>query len=435
MQFLKLALPPAVPLLIFAWVVWQYLPVPIPSAWTDSELAVLESLSLNSLPPAPPDAGNAWSDNRTAAELGHHLFFDERLSGNGAVSCASCHQPEFAFTDQLKTGVGAGQGDRNTMGLLGVAHSPWFFWDGRKDSLWAQALEPFENPKEHAANRMQLVRLVATDDTYRRLYESVFGALPDVEDSERYPDHASPLGDHKIQQAWYNMSESDRHQVSGVFVNMGKALAAYQRLLMPGPALFDEYVAAVQKTGDIQQPDLVAREQLAGMRLFIGRAQCVDCHNGPLFTNNAFHNTGVMSAPGMLPSLGRTAGLRMATDDPFNCLGEFSDSAPEDCTELRFARGGEEMLGAQRTPSLRNLSLTAPYMHAGQLDTLSDVINHYNAAEVAVVGHNEIEPMRLRAVERRQLESFLLTLDGPIATDARWLASPWPGDNPGSSGQ
>lgn len=427
MQFLRLAWAPAVPLLIFAWVVWQYLPVPMPSSWSDSELAVLESLSLDTLPPLPPDAGNAWGDNRAAAEFGHHLFFDERLSGDGNVSCASCHQPEFAFTDRLKTGLGAGQGDRNTMGLLGVAYSPWFFWDGRKDSLWAQALEPFENPQEHAANRMQLVRLVATDETYRRLYESVFGALPDIEDDERYPGQASPLGDHKIQAAWFNMSEDDRHQVSLVFANMGKALAAYQRVLMPGTSPFDDYVRALRQSESVSQADSINAEQLAGLRLFIGKAQCVDCHNGPLFTNNAFHNTGVMSAPGLLPSLGRTAGLRMAIDDPFNCLGEFSDSEPEDCMELRFARGGEEMLGAQRTPSLRNLSLTAPYMHAGQLDTLSDVINHYNAAEVAVVGHNEIEPLRLRAIEKRQLESFLLTLDGPMATDARWLSSPWPG--------
>ncbi len=425
MQFLKLAYMPAVPVLIFLYVVWHYTPWPLPASWSERELVLIESLSLAQLSAPPPDPGNAFGDNPAAAELGHRLFFDQRLSSDGSVSCATCHQPEFAFTDQLRTGVGVGEGDRNTMGLLGVAYSPWFFWDGRKDSLWAQALEPLENPLEHATNRMQVVHVLAADPNYRTLYESVFGPLPDLDDEKRFPAHASPLGHYKVQQAWFDMAEPDRQQVSHVFVNIGKALAAYQRLLMPGPAPFDVYVEQLSGSR-VRSSDVLTDEQLAGLRLFIGKATCVDCHNGPLLTNNAFHNTGVLSAPGHLPSLGRTAGLRMAQDDPFNCMGEFSDSEPMACVELRFARGGEELLGAQRTPSLRNLSLTAPYMHAGQLDTLSEVIAHYNTAGLAVIGHNEVEPLRLRAVERQQLEAFLRSLDGPPATDRRWLVSPWP---------
>lgn len=410
--------------LLLLYLGWQYVPVPMPAEWTEEELALLQSLQLDTLPPPPPDPGNAVSDDPLAAEFGHLLFFDTRLSRNGAVSCATCHQPEHAFTDQLPRGVGLGEVDRNTMGLTGVAYSPWFFWDGRKDSLWSQALEPFENPQEHGTNRMQVLRVVAGDAPYRELYKTLFGPLPDLSDSVRFPAQASPHGGPEVQDAWYAMSEKDQYQVSLAFANLGKALSAYQRLLMPGEAAFDDYLLQALDDGRIKQDGTLSGAERAGLRLFIGKAGCIDCHNGPLFTNNSFHNTGVLPVPGTLPSQGRAFGLRVARDDPFNCQGTFSDSEPDDCIELRFARGGGDFVGAQRTPGLRNLSHTAPYMHAGQIETLADVVRHYNAAEVSIVGHNEVEPLQLRAVERRQLEQFLRTLDAPLATGERWLQAP-----------
>src|SRR5690606_24719240 len=97
-------------------------------------------------------------------------------------------------------------------------------------------------------------------------------------------------------------------------------------------------------------------------------------------------------------------------NDEFNCLGPYSDAPAEACAELRFARSGDELIGAQRTASLRNLAYTAPYMHAGQIATLEAVVDHYNRAEVAVVGHNEAKPLGLRAIEKRQLLAFLMSL-------------------------
>lgn len=397
---------------------WQYFPAPLPQRWTEAELATIKSLSLQQLPPLPADPGNHVADHPLAIELGRQLFFDTRLSGNNTVSCASCHQPHRYFTDGRALAVGLGTADRNSMGLTGVAYSPWLFWDGRKDSLWSQALEPLENPVEHGANRTQLVRLIAQDNHYREQYLAVFDAdsaqpmLDQFADSTRFPD-ASPKGNPQQQQAWLALSDEHQHQINRIFSNLGKALAAWQRTLPLMPSAFDHYAAQLQDTPDVQQRDSLSRDEINGLRLFLGKAQCINCHNGPLFTNNAFHNTAVLSAPGVLPAPGRSQGLRLAQADPFNCLGVYSDADPAQCQELRFARGGDEMIGAQRTGSLRNLAYTAPYMHAGQLATLDAVIDHYNRARVAVVGHNEAKPLALRAVEKRQLKAFLNSLNGP----------------------
>ena len=110
--------------------------------WTDAEKSVLVSMTLASLPVAPTDPSNAVESNPEAVKLGRRLFSDARLSKNGEVSCASCHSPDKQFQDGLPLGKGVGTGARRTMPIAGAAHSPWLFWDGRKDSLWSQALGP-----------------------------------------------------------------------------------------------------------------------------------------------------------------------------------------------------------------------------------------------------------------------------------------------------
>ncbi|HDZ08899.1 cytochrome-c peroxidase [Pseudohongiella sp.] len=379
---------------VLAYLAWQHVPAPLPARWSPQEVAILQSLALQSLPPLPPDPGNAVADDPGAAELGHHLFFDTRLSITGNVACATCHQPEHHFTDQLQLGKGIAEVDRNTMSLVGTAYSPWLFWDGRKDSLWAQALEPLENPLEHGSNRSDIVALIRSDTDYRQRYESVFGRVPSQQSTDQ------------------------------VFANVGKALSAYQRRLLPGATAFDDYVAGLDDAGELQPNTHMSTEELAGLRLFITKADCTNCHNGPLLTNNSFHNTAVLAAPGMLPAMGRTEGLRRAQADPFNCLGDFSGAGEGECQELRFAKGGDDMIGAQRTPSLRDVSKTAPYMHAGQITDLARVIEHYNEADLAMIGHNEAKPLGLRAVEKKQLESFLRSLTAPLATDPHWLEPP-----------
>lgn len=217
---------------------------------------------------------------------------------------------------------------------------------------------------------------------------------------------------------------ADSRVVDQVFANVGKAIAAYERLLLPGPSRFDHYVDALL-AGDRSKSDaLLNADEVEGLRLFIGKANCTQCHNGPLMTNNEFHNTGVIAFPGEVPDKGRVAGVREALADPFNCLGDFSDASRGDCAELEFTRTGSALTGAFRTPSLRNLEPTAPYMHKGQHATLADVLRHYNEAPPAMIGHSELVPLGLSNKELQQLEAFLRTLDAPLATAGEWLRPP-----------
>ena len=401
---------------------WNYFSIPTSDQWSDEERRLIASLSLDQLPLLPADPSNAKADDPNAIALGHALYFDTRLSATGAVSCATCHKPELMFTDGLKLAVGAGVGDRNTPSLVGLSYSPWFYWDGRKDSQWAQALAPLEAKHEHATTRSDLARLIKSDANYASLYEAAFGNLPKFE----IPADASPLGDDSERAAWLSLSDDEQHSISKVFANIGKSLAAYQRKLLPGRARFDDY--AERMLGDdsakVNQGDVLSAAELQGLRLFIGKAMCVTCHNGPLFTNHEFHNTGVLANPGELPSMARYDGIRTARLDPFNCLGEFSDAENSECIELRFARDTNDLVGAHKTPTLRNVDLTAPYMHGGQIADLAAVMRHYNEAPTSMLSHNEAKPLGLRPPELRALEAFMHTLTAPLATDPRWLKAP-----------
>jgi cytochrome c peroxidase len=372
--------------------------------WTNAELVTIQSLSLAGLPPIPADLSNAVADEPAAVVLGHRLFFDPRFSANGKVACATCHQPDLYFTDGLAVSIGIGPVQRNAMTLVGAAYSPWLFWDGRKDSLWAQAAGPLEHPLEHGSNRLQIARVLGSDQAYRQSYEALFGPLP----------------------LW--LPEED--ELEKILANVGKALAAYQRTLRPGPSRFDRYAASLASTNRsnpaeaLKTQNVLDQQERLGLRLFIGKGQCTNCHNGPLLTNNAFHNTGSLSAAGQLPSRGRIEGVLGLVADPFNCLGAFNDDPQRACAELRFMKTGDELLGAHRTPSLRNVSRTSPYMHAGQLDSLEAVIAQYDVARDAMIGHNEAKPLDLTGTEKAALVGFLRTLDGAVDVAPRWLAPP-----------
>ena len=153
----------------------------------------------------------------------------------------------------------------------------------------------------------------------------------------------------------------------------------------------------------------------SGLRLFIGKANCTTCHNGARLTDDHFHNTGVSaSSLGAGVDSGRTTGVRQVVAGEFNCLSRYSDAKPEDCSELRFAvTEGDELVRAFKTPSLRNIAARAPFMHAGQLSTLRDVIEHYDRAPRAPFGKSELKRLKLSAIERRQIEAFLQTLSAP----------------------
>ncbi len=360
--------------------------------WSEAERAILRSLWIGSLPNPPPDPSNAVADDPRAAEFGLRLFFDARLSADGSVSCSTCHQPELAFTDGRKIAEGVGRTIRNAPTLMGAAWSPWFFWDGRKDSLWAQAQEPFVNPLEHGISAAQVLEAVAADPDYRRRYAALFGALPRDDD---------PAGRARA------------------YANIAKALAAYERTLIPAPSRFDRYVEAVLQDRPPPPDGRLTVEELMGLRVFISanQGQCIRCHNGPMFTNHQFHNIGSQISPHRTER-GRATAIDAVLADPSNCLGPLSDAPKEACKEIRFAkRTGPEMMGAFKTPTLRFLPRTGPYLHAGQIDTLNDVMWHYRDRPRAAVGTSELQPLTMGDAEFSQIEAFLRTLDSDPRVD------------------
>jgi cytochrome c peroxidase len=382
------------------------------ATWKPAELAMLRSLSLRSLEPLGPDASNRYAGDPEAEALGRDLFFDARLSGNGKVSCATCHVATQDFQDGKPLADGVGRTARRTMPIAGTAHSPWLFWDGRTDSQWAQALGPLESAVEHGGTRAQYARVVA--EQYRERYEAVFGRLPNL---TSIPRHAGPVADSAARAAWNRISEEAQEQISRVYANIGKAIAAYERRIEPGVSRFDRYVDA-EVAGARHTPEsALTTDEVSGLRLFIGRARCVTCHNGARLTDDHFHNTGVPVPAVTLPAdSGRSVGARQVVSGEFNCTSRYSDAKPEDCDELRFAvTSGPELVRAYKTPSLRNVVNRAPYMHAGQIASLDGVLAHYATAPAAPFGRSELVPLRLSPNERRQLIAFLGTLSGPIA--------------------
>ena len=247
------------------------------------------------------DPTNEVSENRLAQELGHKLFFDPKMSSNEMVSCASCHQPARAFTDGLKTSRAIGLSKRNAPSLIGASYSPWFYWDGRKDSQWSQALSPLEDPKEHGGNRMFFAKIIASDKSYRKSYEKVFGKMPEISNTKRFPNMTGPFEFKTNQRLWSQMDRLDQTTINRIFSNIGKALAAYQGLLVPGKSRFDQFAESLLVLDNHPPESNISIDEARGLRLFLGKANCTNCHNGPLFSNNAFHNTGLLSSPGRLP--------------------------------------------------------------------------------------------------------------------------------------
>ncbi|MCC7161428.1 MAG: cytochrome-c peroxidase [Anaerolineae bacterium] len=381
-----------------------------PPSWTADEIKTLRSLSLSNLPPLAPDKSNLVADDPRAVALGHQLFFDKRFSADGTVSCASCHIPELNFQDPRARGRGLLDTRRRTQSVVGSGYLEWFFWDGRKDSLWSQALAPLEHANEQGGDRTQYARLIA--ENYRDAYEALFGALPDL---QRLPAHAGPAADETARAAWDRMTAQEQDGVSRVYANMGKALAAYQRKLLPGASRFDKYVDAVAANDFKLAGEIFSADEREGLRLFIGKAGCVRCHNTPLLTDDEFHNTGVPQDAEKEHDLGRAEGVVENFADEFKCWSEYSDDAERDCPQLRYmrARAGS-LVGAFKTPSLRKTQFIAPFMHNARYTTLPEILDHYNRAPAAMVGVSELKPLGLTPVELKQLEAFLGTLTAPV---------------------
>ena len=354
------------------------------TVWTGAERVLLRSLSLRLLPPPPPDPTNRVAGDPAAAALGRRLFFEPGLSAGGKIACTSCHDPKRYFTDGRRVSTGIAATTRNAPTVVGAAYAPFLFWDGRSDSLWSQALGPLQSPVEMGGTRSSAVRFVRSQPNYRRNYEAVFGPLTDT-------------------------------SVDGPFVNLGKAIAAYERTLRPAESRFDRFVDAVLDSRPLtSSAAALTSAEIAGLKIFLApKSGCLQCHNGPLFTNQSFHNigTGTRGAEGGdRLDFGRLIGLQALAMDEFNCRGPFRDDGAGPCPNLDFLNKHDHnglLEGAFKVPGLRSVARTAPYMHDGRFATLEAVLDHYRNPPA---GNHELRPLALTGGDMANLAAFLRSL-------------------------
>lgn len=355
--------------------------------FTAAERAELAKLS--PLPPLPPDP-----DARLAG-LGQRLFFDANLVGAASpLSCHTCHDgPAFDDTPN-HVSLGAKHGSRNSLPLVNAAYYRWSNWGGRFDSQWSLVLGASENPEVMNGSRLAIVHRIA--EHHRAEYEAVFPPLdPALADRARFPAAGKPKAAGAADGPWEAMAAADRELVDRIFVNAGKAIAAYMRTLVARDAPFDRFVA-----GDATAISAAAKR---GVKLFL--AHCKSCHGGPHFQDDQFHALGVAQFGAHVPAVD---------------LGRFTDVVP--LLASKFATP-EKLVGlaqspAQRgqfrTPSLRNVAVTAPYMHAGQFATLEAVVKFYNAGggreEPGVTKSPLIKRLELTPEQQADLVAFMMTL-------------------------
>ena len=312
-------------------------------------------------PTPPPDPTNRVADDPRAAQFGAALFLDPGLSANGAVSCATCHAAATLYTDARPQAVGLAPGDRNTPTVLLAPHARWMFLDGRADTLWAQALGPVENPREMAATRLAAAHHLAAH--YADRYAALFGPLPPLADAARFPAQGMP-GD----AAWEAMTAADRAAVDRVFVNLGKAIAAFERTLRFPATAFDRYVA-----GDV---GALTESQRDGLLSFLFQG-CVQCHHGPRLSDDSFHNVGMPTGRrDGLPDRGRIDALATLLASPFRSDGVYSDDRTPG-PHLARLRDDPSLLGQFHTPTLRGVRRTGPWGHGGTFRSLADLVRHY----------------------------------------------------------
>ena len=336
--------------------------------------------------PAPwrPDPSNRVSGNAQAQALGEKLFFDPRLSGTGSVLCATCHVPFRGWQDGRALAIGLAEGERNTPGLLDVRHGRWFGWDGAQDSLWAQSLRPILDAKEMNGSIAATAALLRSDAELRCRYTRAFGAPPAADDER-------------------------------LFADAGKALAAFQETLVSGRSAFDEFRDALER-GDAKGIAAYPAPAARGLKIFVGKGNCNACHAGAGFTNGEFHDTGVpFFVAGGGVDAGRHRGIARLQASRFNLLGPHSDDrSGEASVKTRHVRAEHRNFGEFKTPTLRNVALTAPYMHNGSLPTLASVVKHYSELSADRLHQDGeallLRPLRLTATESADLVAFLESL-------------------------
>ncbi len=405
-------------------------------AFSAEERSVIATLG--ELGAVPADTTNAFADNAAAAALGQRFFFDKSFSGplavasdlgnageSGKIACASCHGSAAMSDDRSvpnNVSLGANFHSRNAPGLVDSAFYPWTNWGGRFSRQWELPMPVSESGVIMNFTRLGVAHVIF--DKYKSDYEAVFTAYPlDAAigtDNTRFPAAGKPKANASDPDgAWEGMTDADRASVNRIFVNYAKAITAYVRKLVSRHAPFDRFVA-----GD----DCAISDQAKlGLKLFVGQAGCTHCHSGSGLSDGGFHNIGVAQTGDHVPASddGRFKDLPPLLASSLNAASAtFSDDPSAGAAKLAgLSTTDEANRAAFRTPSLRGVADSAPYMHAGQLATLADVVDFYDrGGDTPSAGTKDVamQALNLSAEQKSELVSFLLTLTGePVPSDLR----------------
>ncbi len=337
------------------------------------------------LPPIPYPEDNPQTADKIA--LGDKLFNDERFSSTGDVSCATCHDAEKAFTDgplSVSEGINDLTGTRNAPTIINAAYFKTLFWDGRSPSLEDQSLHPFVNPVEMGLKDHQpILDIVRSDPEYVAMFEKVFGKSGEE----------------------ITMTE------------VTQAIAAFERTKISGDSPFDRWYYGGEK-------DALTEAQKRGFDLFINEGRCVSCHiveqTQALFTDSRFHNIGVgindiqEEVPGLAKEFIKAAATASEVD-----VKVLTDKRTSELGRFALTRGFDD-LGSFKTPTLRNIAVTAPYFHDGSQKELRDVVVHYNNGGVTKEGDpvndflsGGIRPLNLTDQQIDDLVAFMEALTSP----------------------
>ena len=325
-----------------------------------------EVADIGRLPPVPVNPDNTPTAARMA--LGQALFFDNRISGNGNLNCASCHLPNTGWTVPLPFSI-ANEGfveRRNSPTLINVGYNKALIWDGRAPSLEKQALGSTTNPLHMGQTLEKLMPVLNADSKIVSMFQSAYGSKPNADD-------------------------------------FGRAIAVWERhFLVTGESDFDRYMNGNKLA--------LSESAVRGLQIFKGKGACVACHSGPNFTDSDFHNLGLKTNA----EFDKSEYRKILAFDAKRMKLENPEQVVDDAGRYLVTKDKADWKKF-KTPTLRNLADTAPYMHDGRYASLDDVIEHYNRGGDGTENQDpRVQALGLNATEKSDLKAFLQSLWGPL---------------------
>jgi cytochrome c peroxidase len=378
--------------------------------FSTKEIKIIQSLSSKNYPNTI-NTGNHISGDSRAIIWGKQLFFDKRLSGDKKVSCASCHNPLEGWTKhEKKTQLRKNDHiKRHTPHLWGVRYNRWYLWDGRADSLWSQALMSIENPNEMAGNRIKVAQFIINNKEYHQSYQILFGKIPD---NLLRINRCNQLKNKQ----WNDLAKTTQNEINFLFTNIGKVIASFEETIIAKDSPFDKFVEQISNKKNMNK-FTISTSAAKGLKIFIGKAACINCHFSPNFSDGEFHNSFLDNQ--LYSDLGRYNAIDVLLNSPFNEKSQFYDNKDNiKHKKLDYIYKSVVFRKQFKTPSLRNITHTYPYMHTGEFKNLEEVINYYNNISTRIERNNHqeilLKSLNLSKDEQHNLIEFLKTLSSKI---------------------